>query len=59
MCVGNKWVKILTFLASSSLFNHTATFRRESDYPLSTQWMKMPENMFSEEFFVSTKEKNR
>jgi len=42
-----------------SLFNHTATFRRESDYPVSTQFLSLSDDLFSNEFFVSTQEKTR
>lgn len=34
----NNWM--LTFEDALVLFNHTATFRRESDYPLSTHYIK-------------------
>ena len=42
-----------------SIFNHTATFRRESDYPLSTQFIKDTRDWIDSKYFVSTKEKNR
>ncbi|KAK3749313.1 hypothetical protein QZH41_020097, partial [Actinostola sp. cb2023] len=34
----NNWM--LTFENALRMFNHTATFRRESDYPLSSQYVK-------------------
>ena len=41
-----------------SLFNHTATFRRESDYPLSTHFIKDLKD-WTETPAVSITEKNR
>lgn len=40
------------------LFNHTATFRRESDYPLTLQWLPSLEYLL-EPVAVSLGEKNR
>ncbi|XP_047130813.1 alpha-(1,3)-fucosyltransferase 11 isoform X2 [Hydra vulgaris] len=42
-----------------SIFNHTATFRRESDYPLTTQNMQIVGEWMDKRYFVTTKEKNR
>ena len=41
-----------------SLFNHTATFRRESDYPLSTHFIKDLKD-WTETPALSITEKNR
>lgn len=40
------------------LFNYTATFRRESDYPLTLQWLPSL-NYLLEPVAVSLQEKNR
>lgn len=40
------------------LFNYTATFRRESDYPLTLQWLPSLEYLL-EPVAVSLEEKNR
>lgn len=42
-----------------SLFNYTATFSRESDYPLTTQYIVDLNDWVSSKFFVSTQQKNR
>ncbi|XP_047130807.1 alpha-(1,3)-fucosyltransferase 11 isoform X1 [Hydra vulgaris] len=53
----NKWM--YSTKLGISLFNHTATFKRESDYPLSTQCLKDTDEWLDKKFFVETKEKNR
>ncbi|XP_035218136.1 alpha-(1,3)-fucosyltransferase 10-like isoform X2 [Stegodyphus dumicola] len=40
------------------LFNHTATFRRESDLPLTLQYLESVESLKSKKFFVPTSVKN-
>lgn len=52
----NNWM--LTFEDALVLFNHTATFRRESDYPLSTHFIKDLKD-WTETPAVSITEKNR
>ena len=39
------------------LFNHTATFKEESDYPIPTQWLQSIEALENQDYFVPTKEK--
>ncbi len=41
------------------MFNHTSTFRRESDYPITTQYLEDLERLESVKYVVSTSEKNR
>ena len=41
------------------LFNYTATFKRESTYPLPTIWLESLEWLESKAYFKSTIEKNR
>ncbi|XP_035668626.1 alpha-(1,3)-fucosyltransferase 10-like [Branchiostoma floridae] len=41
-----------------NLFNHTATFRRHSDYPLTTQYLGKLEDLTDKKYFVPTKSKN-
>ena len=48
---------ILIFLIS--LFNHTASFRRESDYPITTQYLSYPDEWFEDTYIVNVTEKNR
>lgn len=53
----NNW--IFSSDVGISLFNHTATFRRESDYPISTQFMRDPDEWLEDKYFVNLIEKNR
>jgi alpha-1,3-fucosyltransferase 10 len=39
-------------------FNHTATFKRESDVPLLTQWLTSIDDLESIEYLVSTEKKS-
>lgn len=39
------------------LFNHTATFRRESDLPLTLQYLDNIKSLTSKKFFVNSSEK--
>lgn len=41
------------------MFNHTATFKRQSDVPLITQYLTSIEDIESRQYLVSTEEKNR
>ena len=41
------------------LFNHTSTFRRESDYAITTQYLDSIEELESKKYLISTAEKNR
>ncbi|XP_013395516.1 alpha-(1,3)-fucosyltransferase 10 [Lingula anatina] len=41
-----------------TLFNHTCTFKRESDYPTTTLYLKGIEELESTEYLVPIKEKN-
>ncbi|XP_019630140.1 PREDICTED: alpha-(1,3)-fucosyltransferase 10-like [Branchiostoma belcheri] len=41
-----------------NLFNHTATFRRHSDYPLTTQYLEKLQDFADKTYFVPTKTKN-
>ena len=42
-----------------SVFNLTSTFRRESDFPLTLQWLKSVDDLTDKTYFVSTAEKNK
>ncbi|XP_033752149.1 alpha-(1,3)-fucosyltransferase 10-like [Pecten maximus] len=42
-----------------TLFNHTCTFKRESDYPISTQYLPSLKWLSNTEYMVPTAEKNR
>lgn len=42
-----------------SHFNHTATFKRQSDLTLVTQYLTSIEDLESVKYLKSTKEKNR
>ena len=50
---------LMSFDLMMRLFNHTATFKRESDLPLITQYLKSVESLESRKYLVSTKDKNR
>lgn len=41
-----------------TLFNHTATFKRESDFPLTLQYLEDLAWLESKNFFVATSKKN-
>ncbi|XP_077999691.1 GDP-fucose protein O-fucosyltransferase 3-like [Glandiceps talaboti] len=42
-----------------TLFNHTATFKRQSDFPITTQYLETLSDLTSTEFLVPTKEKSK
>ncbi|XP_071128594.1 alpha-(1,3)-fucosyltransferase 10-like [Mytilus edulis] len=42
-----------------SLFNYTATFKRESDYPITTHFLPSMSYLQSKQYLVSTQDKNR
>ncbi|XP_052068620.1 alpha-(1,3)-fucosyltransferase 11-like [Mytilus californianus] len=42
-----------------SLFNYTATFKRESDYPITTHFLPSISYLQSKQYLVSTQDKNR
>ena len=50
---------LFSFDSIMRLFNHTATFKRQSDLTLITQYLTSIEDLESMEYLVSTKEKNR
>jgi alpha-1,3-fucosyltransferase 10 len=50
---------LFSFEPIMKLFNHTATFKRQSDMPLITQYLDSIEKLESREFLVSTEDKNR
>ena len=41
------------------LFNHTSTFKRESDYPVPMQFLKSQQQLEKTDYMVSIEEKNR
>ena len=45
--------------AALRLFNHSCTFRRESHYPISTQWLYNIDDLSSRRYVVPTSEKTR
>lgn len=50
---------ILTQEEVITLFNHTATFQRTSDYPLTTQYLRKLEDLTSDEFLVPLSRKKQ
>ncbi|XP_062607946.1 alpha-(1,3)-fucosyltransferase 10-like [Saccostrea cucullata] len=48
---------LFSFEEVMTLFNHTCTFRRESDYPITTQYIDSVAWLFSSMFLLSAKEK--
>lgn len=50
---------LFSFEPIMNIFNHTATFKRESDLTLVTQYLTSIEDLESREYLVSTEEKNR
>lgn len=49
---------LFSFPETMELFNFTSTFRRESSYPIPTQYIDSIEWLESKKYFVPTKEKN-
>lgn len=49
---------LFSFEEVMTLFNHTSTFRRKSDYPLATQFLKGSEWLASTKHLLSAKEKS-
>lgn len=49
---------LFSFEEVMTLFNHTSTFRRKSDYPLATQFLKSSEWLASTKHLLSAKEKS-
>ena len=41
-----------------AMFNHTATFKRHSDLPLTTQWLQSINDLFDSKYLVDVHEKN-
>ena len=50
---------LFSFEEVMTLFNHTSTFKRESDYPLVTQFLKSSEWLTSTKHLLDVQEKNR
>lgn len=50
---------LFSFGSILELFNHTATFKRQSDLTLITQYLTSIEDLESKQYLVSTLEKNR
>lgn len=48
---------LFSFEEVMTLFNHTSTFRRESDYPITTQYVDSAAWLFSSHYLLSAKEK--
>lgn len=47
------------FKEGMELFNHTATFKRESDFPLTLQYLDSLESLVNHKYFKSTEQKNK
>nr|XP_022313367.1 alpha-(1,3)-fucosyltransferase 10-like [Crassostrea virginica] len=50
---------LFSFEEVMTLFNHTSTFRRESDYPITTQYIDSAAWLFSSKYLLSAKEKTK
>ncbi|CAF1168116.1 unnamed protein product [Adineta ricciae] len=50
---------IFSFESIMTMFNHTATFKRHSDVPLTTQWLGSIEDIFDQTFVVDVQTKTR
>lgn len=49
----------LSFPSIMAMFNHTATFKRQSDLPLTTQWLQSIDDLLDQTYVVDVQEKNR
>ncbi|XP_048248575.1 uncharacterized protein LOC124151241 isoform X2 [Haliotis rufescens] len=49
---------LFSFRSTIELFNYTSTFKRGSDYPLTTHWLTNKETLLSKEYLVPTDRKN-
>ena len=52
-------IDLFSFGDIMSMFNHTATFKRQSDLTLITQYLSSIEDLESKKYLVPTREKNR
>ena len=50
---------LFSFDSVMKMFNHTATFKRQSDFTLLTQYLTSIEDLSSRKLLVPTSEKNR
>lgn len=50
---------LFSFESIMAMFNHTATFKRHSDLPLTTQWLQSIDDLFDSTHLVDVREKNR
>jgi hypothetical protein len=41
------------------MFNHTATFKRHSDLPLTTQWLASMDDLFDQTYVIDVKKKTK
>ncbi|XP_048248949.1 alpha-(1,3)-fucosyltransferase 10-like [Haliotis rufescens] len=49
---------LFSFRSTIELFNYTSTFKRGSDYPLTTHWLTNKETLLSKEYLVPTDRKD-
>lgn len=54
-----KNVPLLMYQQALQLFNLTATFNRNSDFPLTLQYLETYEKLVDKQYFISVEEKNR
>lgn len=50
---------LFSFEPIMKLFNHTATFKRQSDLPLTTQWLHSMDDLLDTSYLVDVATKNR
>lgn len=54
-----KNVPLLMYQSALTLFNLTATFSQNSDFPLTLQYLESYEKLFDRQYFLDVTEKNR
>ena len=50
---------LFSFEPIMAMFNHTATFKRQSDLPLTTQWLQSIDDLFDRTYLLDFHEKTR
>jgi alpha-1,3-fucosyltransferase 10 len=50
---------LFSFPSIMNMFNHTATFKRQSDLPLTTQWLQSIDDLLDRTYLIDVEEKHR
>jgi alpha-1,3-fucosyltransferase 10 len=50
---------VFSFESIMKMFNHTATFKRHSDVPLTTQWLQSIDDLVDQTYVIDVKDKTQ